>query len=311
MSTLLGTPLPINSTIVRISGQLAQISLRTYFGTLSRLLPHRAGHHAERLFTTPPRHRARYPLPATARRETVLSEAGHLAVWQAGPGDAPAVLLVHGWGGVGSQLGPFVAPLLRAGFRVIWFDQPGHGESEGRQVALPDLVSALAAMHATHGPFHAAIGHSLGAAAIGLSLRQGHEYGRIVLIGTPASIGEHMRNFARRLGLNDRVRNAVREQVERSYATRFEDIDRIEELRRADIRALLIHDAGDRHVAYADSERIASHLVGAHLIRTFGLGHFRILRDPAVIAVATRFIAAANARLPDNIPELPVPAPLL
>lgn len=300
-----------NRTVVRFFGSFAQRSLRLYFGAMSRLLPHRARRHAERLFTTPPRHASRYPLPATARRETVLSEPGHISVWQAGPGDAPAVLLAHGWGGIGSQLGAFVEPLLAAGFRVVWFDQPGHGESEGRQVALPDLVRALASLHATHGPFHAAIGHSLGAAAICLSLRKGHEYGQVVLLGTPASISEHMRNFARRLGLNERVRNAVREQIERRYATRFDEIDRIQELHRVDIPALLIHDTGDRQVPYADSERIADHLVGARLIRTFGLGHFRILRDPDVIAAATRYIADANARIPENIPELPVPAPLL
>lgn len=310
MNKPLAFPSPTNSTLVRFVSQIGQLSLRSYFSALSRLMPQRAGRDAERLFTTPPRHPARYPAPATACRQTVLSAAGHLAVWQSGPAEAPAVLLSHGWGGVGSQLGGFVAPLRQAGFRVVWFDQPGHGESEGRRTALPDLVQALAALDATCGPFVAAIGHSLGAAALCLALRGGRKFGKVVLIGTPASIGAHMHGFAKRLGLNAKVRNAVRERVERRYATHFDEIDRIEALAGVDADALLLHDTGDRHVPFADSQRLARHLPRSQLIETRDLGHFRILRDPAVISVATAFIAGNDRRLPNVLPPLPLPAPL-
>lgn len=300
----------LNSTIVRIAMQTAFATTRSYFNVMSRLRPELAGRQAERLFTTPPRHPSRHPAPAAARRETVLSEAGQIAVWQAGPAHAPAVLLVHGWGGVGAQLGSFVAPLLARGFRVVWFDHPGHGASDGRQVALPDLVRGMAAIDATCGPFSAAIGHSLGAAAIGLALRGGQRVPRIVLIGAPASMNDHIRHFAKHLGITASVRDALRRRIETRYGRGFDDIDRIEELKALEVPALLIHDAGDRHVRFADSVRLAACLEGSQLIRTHGLGHFRVLRNPQVVDAATRFIAGDNAPLPAELPPLPLPAPI-
>lgn len=58
----------------------------------------------------------------------------------AAPGSLPAVLIVHGWGGVQEALTtPFVRHFLDAGFAVMEFDYPGWGASEGwpRQVINP------------------------------------------------------------------------------------------------------------------------------------------------------------------------------
>lgn len=41
--------------------------------------------------------------------------------------DGPTVMLVHGWESNLGQMLSFVEPLRRNGFRVIAFDQPGHG----------------------------------------------------------------------------------------------------------------------------------------------------------------------------------------
>lgn len=310
MTTLNPTLSQFNSTIVRSLSAASLTAMRGYFTLLSRLRPELARRQAERLFTTPPRLPAAYPAPAAARRETVLTAAGHIALWQAGPAGAPAVLLAHGWGGVGAQLGSFVAPLLARGYRVVWFDHPGHGESGPRHVALPDLVQAISAIDAASGPFHAAIGHSLGAAAIGLALRDGLALARIVLLGTPASISDYLHGFARQLGLTAAVRERLRQRIELRYGRRFDEIDRIEDLGRLAVPALLIHDRGDRHVPYAHSERLAACLAGAQLIRTHGLGHFRLLRDPGVLRAATAFVAGDGGVLPAELPELPLPAPL-
>ncbi|MBI2308972.1 MAG: alpha/beta fold hydrolase [Rhodocyclales bacterium] len=310
MTTLTPTFSQFNSTIVRSVSAASLAATRSYFALLSRLRPELARRQAERLFTTPPRHPTDYPVPAAARRETVLTAAGHVALWQAGPAGAPAVLLVHGWGGVGAQLGSFVAPLLARGFRVVWFDHPGHGESGRRRVALPDLVRAISAIESACGPFQAAIGHSLGAAAMCLALRDGLALERIVLLGTPASISGYMHSFARQLGITAAVRERLRQRIELRYGKRFDEIDRIEDLGRLALPALLVHDSADRHVPYAHSERIAACLAGSQLIRTHGLGHFRLLRDPAVVRAAVAFVAGDGSALPAELPALPLPAAL-
>lgn len=298
-----------NSTIVR-----NQISLwglvRAYFAIVSRLLPDLARRQAEHLFTLPPRYAGRRTHPVDARRETVDSAHHSLAVWQAGPAWAPAVLLVHGWGGRGAQMGAFVTPLLAAGKRVVWFDQPGHGENRRGEVALPDFVNAVQALAGTHGPFCAAIGHSLGAAALGIALRRGIQLGRVVFISSPSSINEHAHNFAHLLGITPRVREAMRRRLERRYGVPFAEIDRIEEFERLHVPALFVHDSGDAAVPFEHAVRLSGRMPGARLITTHGLGHYRVLRDHAVIEAVVDFVSGSVERLPRELPALPRPAPI-
>jgi pimeloyl-ACP methyl ester carboxylesterase len=297
-----------NSTIVRLPIQAA---IRTYFGVTSHLLPNVARRQAEHWFTKPPRYAGRRTQPrVAARRETVVVDNRRIAVWQAGPPTAPAVLLSHGWGGSGVQMGSFVAPLLAHGYRAVWFDQPGHGESGDGAVGMPDLVRALEALTETHGPFVAAIGHSLGAAALALALRRGLALERVVFVAAPASLNEHAHNFARWIGITPRIREAMRSRLERRYGVRFAEIDRIEELAKLELPALFVHDNADLEVPFEHALRLSGHLPGARLLKTHGLGHYRILRDAAVVGTVVGFIDGADDCLPAELPALPHPAPM-
>ena len=299
----------VNSTIVRAI-QSPWALVQAYFAVASRVMPDLARRQAERLFTLPPRYAGRATYPVDARRDTLVAGAHSIAVWQAGPSSAEAVLLAHGWGGRGVQMGSFVSPLLAAGYRVVWFDQPGHGESGRGPVALPDFVRALHAVAVAHGPFVAAIGHSLGAAALGVAMRGGLPLGRVVFVSPPSSISEHARNFARLLGITPRIRDAMRRRIEHRFGMGFDEIDRIDELERLRIPALFVHDTGDREVTIDNTLRLSEHIPGARLIRTYGLGHYRVLRDPAVVRSIVDFVKGDVADLPAQLPRLPRPAPL-
>ena len=299
----------MNSTIVP-SVPFVWAVVRAYFALASRLLPDLARRQAERLFTVPPRYAGRRAHPVDARRETVIAGKHSLAVWQAGPPAAKAVLLVHGWGGRGVQMGSFVAPLLASGYRVVWFDQPGHGESGRSAVTLPDFVRALEALAATHGPFEAAIGHSIGAAALGVAMRRGLQLGRVVFISPPASISEYAHNFARLLGITPSIRDAMRRRLEQRYGVRFADIDRIDELAQFRLPALFVHDSGDAEVPFEHTLRLSKRMPGARLIKTYGLGHHRVLRDHAVVRAAIDFVNGEVDGLPAELPVLPLPAPI-
>src|SRR5262245_30745683 len=132
------------STIVRSYSEPWFLRLlRARNRALSTLAPTRAAGLAERLFLTPPRSRrpaAETTLLAAAHSHPcrVGGRRIHVSMWGAGP----AVLLVHGWGGRGTQLGAFVEPLVADGFSVVAFDAPGHGESERGTVTIPEMVMA-------------------------------------------------------------------------------------------------------------------------------------------------------------------------
>ena len=66
----------------------------------------------------------------------------------------------------------------------------------------------------------------------------------------------------------------------------------------------MVHDQDDAEVRWAEGAAIAAAWPGAELLTTRGLGHRRILRDPAVVAHVTDFIAARLAR-EANLTETP------
>ena len=54
--------------------------------------------------------------------------------------------------------------------------------------------------------------------------------------------------------------------------------------------ALIVHDLEDREVPWSEGERYARYWPEARLLSTSGLGHNRILTEPAVITAALSFL---------------------
>ncbi|MDX6259853.1 MAG: hypothetical protein QOH84_1541 [Kribbellaceae bacterium] len=227
-------------------------------------------------------------------------------IWgSAGPDvvDGPTVYLVHGWGGWGLQLAAFIPPLLDAGFRVVAFDAPSHGESEaGRDGAqrstLPELADAFEAVVAAYGPAYGVIAHSLGAAAVTLALRDGFGARRIVFLATATDFREGLVQYEAHLGFGPRIRAGFLRRFSRrfgpmeSYAVPL-IVDALAEER--ELPALLvIHDRSDRETSADGSIALVNVWPDAKLQLTDGLGHNRVLRDPAVVGAATSFLTEGS-----------------
>jgi len=263
-------------------------------GLAQRLSRPLAARWAESLFFTPPRlPAAKAPLPVGAERLTVPGGAGPIAAWSWGEG--PAVYLVHGWGGRGAQLSALVAPLVSRGFRVIAVDGPGHGASAGRLSSGPEIGRALAASVAQEGPAHAVVAHSLGAAATVFAMREGLRVDRLVFIGAPANPLVYVERFARRLGIRADVQEEMRVRSERRIRARWEDLPLLP-LRglASPPPVLVVHDRDDREVAFAEAPTIVEAWPAARLMETRGLGHQRILRNPAVVQAVSDFVAGVD-----------------
>ena len=293
---------------------LPQISTNVRFAAAAVLAPDLAGAWAERLFLTPPRPK----LEATAldlidARSSFLEHKGrNVAVWEWGwkSREAPAVLLAHGWGGHAAQMRAFVFSLLAAGYRVIGFDQPAHGLSEGRLTSLVDFADVLAAVAARHAPVQALIAHSLGAAAAGFALSRGLPVRTAVLISPPSDVAGYSRRFARWHWIPEPVRRSMQTAIEERYGVRWEELEIERVAPRIQARALVIHDREDQVIPLRHGERVARAWPGARLHLTEGLGHGRILRDAEVAKTAADFIAGRSAVASVATPALPVPAPL-
>jgi pimeloyl-ACP methyl ester carboxylesterase len=276
---------------VRKSTNVRTEILRGGIGLLSAVAPGAASAMAERLFLTP----RRYQRPAgeraligQARRLMLPTPDGCLATWQWG-GEGPRVLLVHGWEGRGTQLGAFVEPLVAAGFRVVAFDAPAHGDSPGARSSLFQFAAAVRRADEDLGPFHAIITHSMGGAAALWASRHGPLAERMVMIAPPVDLRDFTRAFAQTLNFSEPVRQRLHQRLDVRFGVSIGDV-RAERLAAAMSRPLLvIHDEDDREVPLACGEAIAHAWPGAELRRTRGLGHRRILRDPDVVRATVGF----------------------
>lgn len=250
---------------------------------------------AERLFTSPRRHsrpeRERAVL-ASGRPFTVEvllrsprweGARTRVACWRWGVG--PTVLLVHGWEGRGSQLGALVEPLVAAGMSVVTFDAPAHGDSPGRRLYLTDHADAIIDVAAAVGPVHGIVAHSFGAAAVLLAhARAGVDAPRNVMLSPNVIIDDAVAKFARMVGLDDPDQAALEAQLAAHTGVGLPSL-RLDLLAGArDAALLVIHDRDDREVPLLHGERLAALWPNARLAVTEGLGHRRILREPAVIA---------------------------
>lgn len=281
---------------------LALTLLRRAAALTERSAPSLTDRLLRRLFLTPPRH-GRKPgeraFLARAQRLAVPFGDRALAAWSVGEG--PIVLLIHGWGGRGGQWRRLADELAEAGFRAVLLDAPGHGDSPGRRSSLPEFADALLAAGAALGPIHAAVGHSLGGAAVALAQAKGLRAQRLVLVSAPAHprrfyralMGHlqippeawpgHEAAFEAHLGLPWSLAEVPRRLAERSCPT------------------LVVHDHEDREVPFSEAEDLAAAGPQVTLHGTRGLGHRRILKDPALLQAITAFLGAAPSCGPEAL----------
>lgn len=285
---------PINSTTVRSFGFSAELwRERVWNRLLWRFAPQHAIDRAVAHLLTPPAHR--FPddelrLLEEASLVAVPMVPGRLVGWRWGRRRDPAVVLVHGWGGRGTQLKAFIPPLLERGFSVIAFDAPGHGMTGGPDSSLVHFLRALEAVFDHFGPIHAVIGHSLGGAAAAMSMvRRPQVVGRGVLIAPPASLTESTWRIAAALAWPPAMRDAVRRRIEHRFGVDWSEFEAGHRVGPQDL--LVIHDRHDREVPFADAMRHVRAWPGARMLETEGLGHRRLLGDPVVIEASLDFIA--------------------
>jgi pimeloyl-ACP methyl ester carboxylesterase len=289
------------------ASRLARIQKSTIvrsFWLLERVVPGVGAWWAERLWFAVPRAggpRDRLAGPGRPFRVDLDGHALRGEVWgqdPAGPGARPTAYLVHGWGGWRGQLDGFVGPLVGAGWRVVAFDAPGHGDSDpgpegpGRATIL-DFAGALAAVAAANGPAAAVVAHSLGATAAALAMGRGLEVGRAVFLAPMADPLPYTRTFAARLGFGERVRGRLVRRIERRVGLPMAAFDvPAVAARAATPPLLLVHDRQDAETGWSDSAAIARAWPQSRLVTTAGLGHRRLVRAPAVVAEVAGFLTA-------------------
>ena len=299
--------------------------IRAAIGIGSRVVPGFTERQAARLFLTPRLRKGRTPtelhaelLPERAmERRAGESEAaypelatGRIPLWSWGRG--PTVLLVHGWSGSAADMAPIAAELVRAGRRAVLFDMPGHGSADPAPTNLFVYLRTLEALGRVVGPLEGIIGHSLGGTATALALGQGILSARRAALVAPAlSPWAFSWHFARMIGLPAERVPGMLARTEELVGAKADTLNAGAAVAGLDLPAYLVHDPEDLDVPFDHATRLASAWPGATLVARPGLGHRKILKDPATVAgIAGFVVGGTEARAVDAAGTRRLKAPL-
>lgn len=189
-------------------------------------------------------------------------------------GRAPAVVLLHGWGGNAETLLPLARPLHEAGFALLFIDARCHGQSdEDSFSSMPRFAEDLG--HAIDWfkrrddidpQAIASIGHSVGAAASLLAASRRNDIAAAVSIAAFTHPVAMMRRWFVAKGIPYMpVGWLMLRYVEWVIGHRFDDIAPINTIRRVRCPALLIHGAEDSTVPVSEAHAIHANRSGDHV----------------------------------------------
>ena len=278
---------------------LAARAMRTWFRMAASVAPRAAERQAASLFLTPIRTRKKGPRmedPSAGRYALTVREGElHVAAWSWGRG--PAVLLAHGWGGTAADMVPLAEELQRAGYRAVLFDFPAHGRSLGKRTNMVEWLRVMRAVAAAVGPLHAVVGHSFGAATITIALAEhGMDVRGAVLLAPVIGPTLFVDRFTGMIGLPPARAEGMMRHIARTVGREPATLDARRAAAGLRVPALIVHDPEDREVPWAHGAEIANAWLGSRMVQADGLGHRRLLRDPAVLAGAMEFITGLAAR---------------
>lgn len=242
-----------------------------------------------RMMLKPRRHVRPPPVLALPLADERIALGDGLVAWRWGEG--PVVLLVHGFEGNRAQFAAIVEALVGRGFAAVALDVPAHGESAGDELTAVKFIAAIERTLARLGPVHAVIGHSLGGAMSLYSVARSGGSRRVAVVSAPSSLVRELKRFAAAVGLSERGTRAFIASVETHVGRPAADFDVRHLAGKVDLPLLMIHDQNDRQVPVVEAARTAHVLPGAELMVTRGLGHNRLLADPAVVNALVAFVA--------------------
>jgi esterase/lipase len=267
--------------------------VRWVFPKLERFAPFLAQQYFIKIFFTPLKYRVpekEKEIREKARRFNIESDGKKIACYEWGNG--PVVLLVHGWAGRASQFRKIIEALSSSGHKVVGFDGPAHGNSEGKSTNIIEFENVLKKLYEITGTPEAVIAHSFGGSAVLYAAMNGLPVKKLINIASPTIGDEIIATYLRAINGSWKTGNFFKSYMVKKYSKSFDEFTTLYFIRHIDHapEILLIHDENDQEVIIRHAEELIKVHPQAKLFRTSGLGHTRILKDEAVIDRCVTFI---------------------
>lgn len=211
----------------------------------------------------------------------------------------PRILMCHGWRSKMADFRRMIEGLVAAGYVVDGLDMTAHGKSEGKHSALPEFRDLLKNHFVENGPYKAMIGYSLGGLASGIvasELSKDLQPEQLFMIASPPYVRYFFHDVIKDLGYRDEVFEEMCKLVDKNY---HEPIDYFDMRKKIDAipntTLHLIYDENDQTVPFDRGLELYKHYPKAQFVHTKGLGHYKIIAFPEVIAYVISALKAKQA----------------
>ena len=206
------------------------------------------------------------PGPARATfADAVVATAAARKEADVPPAAAPAVVVMHGWGGNAALMLPLARPLHEAGYATLFVDARCHGASDDDSFAsLPrfaeDTERAFAWLSAREGVDPARIallGHSVGAGAVLFAASRTPQVAAVVSVAAFSHPAAMMRRWLAAKRIPEKpLGRYILDYVQKTIGYRFDDIAPVASIARIRRPVLLVHGADDAVVPIDEAMQI-------------------------------------------------------
>jgi pimeloyl-ACP methyl ester carboxylesterase len=269
---------------------------KTKIKALQKLSPQAAGRAAFRLFCTPGKVKNTQAPPFFHHAEKLVFEFKKISVkgycWRAKNELAQKVLICHGFQSRAYKFEKYAQLLHQAGFEVLAFDAPAHGDSSGKQFNAYDYSLLIHDIENNYGPIYAVIAHSFGGLAASLAFENiNHTLKKLILIAPATETKTAIDQFFHIFHMSGDLREYVDDLVVQlsDKPVNWFSVNRA--LLQVQCPVLWIHDEHDAQCPYQDTQPTRNlNSKNIQFITTQHLGHNKIYHDEVVQSKVVKFI---------------------
>jgi pimeloyl-ACP methyl ester carboxylesterase len=227
-----------------------------------------------------------------AEKFSVVCDGKRIQCYEWGDTTKPYVLVIHGWAGRATQFRKFVPIFNDGGYRIIGFDGPAHGKSEGKRATINSFTEVMHAIASIKGNPVGIISHSFGGGASLFAIVNGFPVRKLINIASPTIADRIIDSYRKVIGASMKVATGFKKFIQQKYGKPFEEFTALELIKRvpAELKFMIVHDKNDREVELVHVQELAKVFPKVRLHITEGLGHNRILKDDLVILSCFTFM---------------------
>ena len=281
--------------------------LRTKFKTLAMVSPAVAGKLAFDLFCTPyPKFKKRKapaifhqakPLQLTLTGNGI-QKTGNTIIkgyeWNPAKPNGQTILIAHGYASYFYKFEQYIPALLKLGFRVLGFDAPGHGLSEGKYINIIIYKHAIENIMEQFGPIDHFIGHSLGGITISLIAEtiDNPTHHKFVLLAPATKTSTTFERYFNMMHFSPTLRQAFLDELKKQTHLPLSYFEADRAVENYAGKVLWVHDKEDLVCPFKDLKEIQKKAPkNINFLITNGLGHNKIYKTPEIIDKIMAFLS--------------------